>query len=267
MNHFLRSVALASLLSAAAYAGPIPEGSWGSGEIEKSDVMSLLIKADAANPHGGWAVLAEYTRLHLPVVTGLLPERLRVANWVPRMYLYRVSQLDKTRFSLSPVKVSASGGIEIDAAKPVSELTLAEKGTLVGASLVRKESGAADETIVFRNKISSTWEGYVPGDYFGSKDSTGGDYLHKRVNTRLSEEKVADFFQAEIVGKFDVTEAAPKIFTFKAKGAVEKGADKVLTRIAVFIDIVNWKPFFTTDELMLINVDDARDVGFYYERH
>jgi hypothetical protein len=35
----------------------------------------------------------------------------------------------------------------------------------------------------------------------------------------------------------------------------------------VFIDIVNWKPFFTTDELLLVNPDDAKDVGFYYERH
>jgi hypothetical protein len=35
----------------------------------------------------------------------------------------------------------------------------------------------------------------------------------------------------------------------------------------VFIDIVNWKPKFTTEELMLINPDDATDVGFYYEKH
>jgi hypothetical protein len=267
MNHFLRSLLLIPALAGAAHAGPIPEGSWGSGEIEKSDVMALIIKADAGNPTAGWAVLAEYTRLHVPIATGLLPERLRVANWVPRMYLYRVGQLDKSRFSLSPVKVSASGGLEIDSTKAVSELTLAEKGTLVGASLVRRENGREDEVIQWRNKISSTWEGYVPGAYFGSKDSTGGDYLHKRINTRLSDDKVADFFQAEIKGKFEMTEAAPRIFTFKAKGPVEKGADKVLTRVAVFIDIVNWKPFFTTDELMLINVDDARDVGFYYERH
>lgn len=267
MNHLTRALLLTASLAVASAAGPIPEGSWGSGEIEKSDVMALLIRADRDNPTAGWAVLAEYTRLHVPLVTGLLPERLRVANWVPRMYLYRVGQIDKLRFSLSPVKVSASGGLEIDSTKAVSELALAEKGTLIGAALARKENGREDETIAFRNKISSTWEGYVPGDYFGSKDSTGGDYLHKRVNTRLSGDKVADFFQTEIKGKFDMTEPVPGIFTFKAKGAVEKGADKVLTRVAVFIDIVNWKPFFTTDELMLINVDDAKDVGFYYERH
>lgn len=64
-----------------------------------------------------------------------------------------------------------------------------------------------------------------------------------------------------------MVEVAPKIFTFKPKGAITKGADKVLSRIAVFVDIVNWKPFFTTDELLLVNPDDAKDVGFYYERH
>jgi hypothetical protein len=267
MKNLLRSLIAATFLASAAHAGPIPEGSWGSDEIEKSNVMSLIIKADKTNPTAGYAILAEYTRLHVPIATGLLPERLRVANWVPRLYLYRVSQLDKLRFSLSPLKVGANGDVEVDASKAVSELTLAGKGTLAGAALVRKENGQPDENISWRNKISSTWEGYVPGDYFGSKDATGGDYLHKRINTRLGEDKVADFSQAEIVGKFDMTEVVPGIFTFKAKGAIAKGSDKVLSRIAVFIDIVNWKPFFTTDELMLINPDDAKDVGFYYERH
>lgn len=267
MKTFLRSLIAVAVLAAAAHAGPIPEGSWGSSQIRRQDVMALIIKADKDNPTAGWAILAEYTRLHVPIATGLLPERLRVANWVPRIYLFRVGQLDKLRFKLSPVKVGANGGIEVDAAKPASELTLAEKGTLAGGTLLRKENGREDETINWRNKISSTWEGYVPGAYFGSKDATGGDYLHKRINTRLGEDKVADFFQTEIKGKFEMTEVAPKIFTFKANGAVEKGADKVLPRIAVFIDIVNWKPFFTTDELMLINTDDAKDVGFYYERH
>lgn len=117
-------------------------------------------------------------------------------------------------------------------------------------------------------------EGWVPGDYFGSKDSTGGDYTHKRVNTRLGKDKSADFFQQDIVGKFDAVEKAPGMFVFTPRmyiampGApASKGADKVVSRIAVFVDIVNWKPFFTTDELLLINPDDAKDVGFYYERH
>ena len=90
---------------------------------------------------------------------------------------------------------------------------------------------------------------------------------HAYVRDLQVNDKVADFFQEEIKGKFDMIETEPKIFTFKAKGAVEKGADKVLTRIGVFIDIVNWKPFFTTNELLMVNPDDAKDVGFYYQRH
>lgn len=263
MKNFLFSLTLASALAASARAGAIPEGSWGSTQIRKQDVMAMIIKADAGNPTAGYAVLAEYTRLPIPA----LPERLRVCNWVPRLYLYRIEQIDKLRFSLKTVKVGAGGGLEIDATKAVSELALAEKGTLAGARMIRKENGQADEQIDWVNRIGSTWENYVPADFFGSHDSTGGDYLHKRVNTRLTEDKVADFFQEEIRGKFDMVEVAPKIFTFKAKGAIEKGADKVLTRIGVFIDIVNWKPFFTTNELLMINPDDAKDVGFYYQRH
>ncbi|MBI5247746.1 MAG: hypothetical protein HY923_11260 [Elusimicrobia bacterium] len=263
MKNLVHSLVLVSVLAAAAVAGPIPEGSWGSTQIRKQDVMALIIKADKDNPTSGYAILAEYTRLPVP----LLPERLRVCNWVPRLYLFRIGQIDKLRFSLKPVKVAAAGGIEVDASKAVSELTLTEKGSLAGAVLIRKENGQADEEINWEGKVSSTWEDYVPGAYFGSHDATGGDYLHKRINTRLSADKVADFFQADITGKFDMIESAPKIFTFKAKGPIAQGADKILPRIAVFVDIVNWKPFFTTDELLVINPDDAKDVGFYYERH
>lgn len=263
MKSLLLSFVAAAALASAARAGAIPEGSWGSDQIRRQDVMALIIKADAGNPTAGYAILAEYTRLPIPA----LPERLRVCNWVPRLYLYRIEQIDKLRFSLKTVKVGAGGGLEVDATKAVSELTLAEKGTVIGATLVRKEAGKPDEEYHWASKVSSTWENYVPGEFFGSHDATGGDYLHKRVNTRLSADKSADFFQDEIVGQFDMVEVAPKIFTFKPKGAIAKGADKVLSRIAVFVDIVNWKPFFTTDELLLVNPDDAKDVGFYYERH
>ena len=264
MKNILRSLTLTAVLASAAHAGPIPEGSWGSTQIRKQDVMALIIRSDKANPTAGYAILAEYTRLPVP----LLPERLRVCNWVPRLFIYRIEQIDKLRFSLKPLKVGANGAIELDGGyTTVSELTLEKKGTLAGALLNRYDKNGAKEEINFEGKVSSTWESFVPGNYFGSHDATGGDYLHKRINTRLGDDKVADFFQDEIKGKFDMTEVVPGIFTFKAKGQVALGADKVLTRIAVFVDIVNWKPFFTTDELLLINPDDAKDVGFYYERH
>lgn len=268
MNNLLRSFVVATVLASAAHAGPIPAGSWGGTSllISGPDVMALLIKQDPANPTAGYAILAEYTRL--PYIPG--PERLEIARWVPRLYIYRVEQIDKLRLAMKPLRVSAAGEIEVDGGYPAfGELTLAKAGTLVGAAMTRFEKGQAApvETINFSGKVSSTWEAWVPGDYFGSKDKTGGDYTHKRVNTRLEADKSADFFQQDIVGKFKATEKAPGIFVFAPNGPVLKGADKVTSRLAVFVDIVNWKPIMTTDELLLINPDDAKDVGFYYERH
>ncbi len=266
MKNLLRSLLLASVLASAAHAGPLPAGSWGGSSplIGGPDVMALIVRRDPVNPTAGYAILAEYTRL--PYIPG--PERLEIARWVPRLYIYRVEQTGKDRFAMKPLRVAA-GEIVVDSAHPAGELALAKSGTLVGATMTRFEKGQASavETISFEGKVSSTWEGWVPGDYFGSKDSTGGDYTHKRVNTRLGKDKSADFFQQDIAGKFTAAEKAPGMFVFAPNGAIAKGADKIAGRIGVFVDIVNWKPFFTTDELLLINPDDAKDVGFYYERH
>lgn len=268
MKTLLRSLLLVSVLAGAARAAALPEGSWGgaSALIGGPDVMALIVRRDPVNPTAGWAILAEYTRL--PYIPG--PERLEIARWVPRLYAYRVEQIGKDRFAMKPLRVSAAGEIEVDGGYPaMGELTLAKKGTLAGAVMTRYEKGKSEaaETIEFEGKVSSTWEGWVPGDYFGSKDSTGGDYTHKRVNTRLGKDLSAEFFQQDIVGKFAASEKAPGMFVLAPSGPVAKGLDKVAGRIAVFVDIVNWKPFFTTDELLLINPDDAKDVGFYYERH
>jgi hypothetical protein len=267
MKNLLSSLLLASVLASAARAGTLPEGSWsGSSALTHGpDVMALLVRKDPANPTAGYAILAEYTRL--PFIPG--PERLEIARWVPRLYVYRVEQIGKLRFALKPLRVSAAGELELDGGYPAAgELTLAEKGTGRGATLTRYEKGSAvpAEVATFDGKVSSTWEEYVPGNYFRSKDSTGGDYLKKDINTRLGKDKVADFFQLDFSGTFDVVEKGPGLYVLAPKGPV-KGVNQAAGRIAVFVDIVNWKPFFTTDELLLINPDDARDVGFYYERH
>ena len=267
MKNAILSLLLCTALAASARAGVLPEGSWSgsSALIHGPDVMALLVRKDPKNPTAGYALLAEYTRL--PYIPG--PERLEIARWVPRLYVYRVEQIDKLRFALKPLRVSAAGEIEVDGGYPAfGELTLAAKGTASGATLTRYEKGspAVAEVITFAGKVSSTWESYVPGNYFRSKDATGGDYLKKDINTRLGKDKVGDFFQLDFSGKFDFVEKAPGMFTLTAQGPVV-GLNQAAGRIAVFVDIVNWKPFFTTDELLLINPDDAKDVGFYYERH
>ncbi len=270
MKNRLRSTVLAlaaSFFVSAAGAAGLPEGSFsGSSPLLRGpDVMALLVRKDPVNPTAYYALLAEYTRI--PYIPG--PERLEIARWVPRVYAYRLETIGKLSYSMKPLRVSAAGGIEVDPGAPASVLDLAENGTLDGALLTRndKSAGVTPERIAFKGKVSSTWESWVPGNFFRSKDSTGGDYLKKDINTTLSKDMVADMFQQDIVGKFDATEKAPGMYVFTPKGVVAKGADQVVTRIGVFVDIVNWKPFFTTDELLLINPDDAKDVGFYYERH
>lgn len=268
MKTLFLSLLLASVLASAAQAGPLPEGSFSGSSplLHGPDVMAMLIRKDPQNPTAYYALLAEYTRL--PYIPG--PERLEIARWVPRLYAYRVEQIGKLRYSVKPLRVSASGGIETDPRVTTpSVLTLAKAGSMDGAFLERYENGAAlpIEKVSFKGKVSSTWETWVTGNYFRSKDPTGGDYLKKDINTVLTKDQVADFAHQDVVGKFDATEQAPGLYVFKPKGAIAKGADQVVSRIGVFVDIVNWKPFFTTDELMLINPDDAKDVGFFYERH
>lgn len=266
MKNFIHAFLLAAAVAASASAGVLPEGSYSGSSplLHGPDVMAMLIRKDPVNPTAYYAILAEYTRL--PYIPG--PERLEIARWVPRIYAYRLEQIDKLRLSVKTLRVSAAGGIEADAAAS-AELVLAKAGTMDGAYLERYENGGAlpVEKISFQGKVSSTWEKWVPGNFFRSLDVTGGDYLKKDINTVLGKDQVADFNHQDVVGKFDAVEKAPGLFVFTPKGPTAKGRDRVVSRIGVFIDIVNWKPFFTTNELLMINPDDAKDLGFFYQRH
>ncbi len=227
--------------------------------------MALLIKQDPANKDSYYAIVAEYDR-----ATGRLsPERLALTKWVPRMYAYRIDKMTDLQYAMKPLRVSRTGDIEVDGSVSPDNLSLAQSGTLDGAVITRydKNSVVVAERIKFKGKLGSTWENYIAGNFFGSTDSSGGDYFKKDINMVLSQDKVATFSQELIQGQFDVAEKAPGMFTFTAKRPDNKGNERVVTRIGVFVDIVNWKPVFTTDELLLINPDNARDVGFYYERH
>lgn len=255
----LLALALSITATSAGLAGPVPEGSFKgtSGLAAGPNIMAFLVRRDPADPKAYYAILAEYQRR-----SGVpLPERTKLTVWVNRMFAYRLEEVGALRYAAKPLRVSSGGEITVDGTAAAT-LTLANSGTMDGATLSRDQ-----ESVLFDGRISSTWEGYVPGDYFGTKDSTGGDYFKKNVNMTLSPDKVADFFTPEIKGKFEVAEKAPGMFTFTPKSAGNQGEDKVLGRIGVFIDIVNWKPVFTTDELLLINPGDPKDVGFYYERH
>lgn len=275
MKKFLLAAVAAVLLAVPASAG-IPEGSYEgtSPFLKGKNVMAFIIRQDKSNPAHYYAILAEYDRNLLDKPINFPTPRLKVTKWIPRIYIFRLEANGDKKYAVKPLRVSAAGDIETDPGYPVAgELKLEKDGRMKGATLSRYDKGSAlkAEEITFTgHKVSTTWEPYVPGDYFWSTDPTGGDYLHKAVNSKLSADKVAEFTTKDVVGKYDVIEKLPGIFVLRQKQPAaegDKGREKVEALIGVFIDIVNWKPFFTTDEFILINPDDPAAPGFFYERH
>lgn len=269
-NRILRALfiyAFSVFSATAVFADGLPEGSFKGNTpfVKVPDVMALLIKKDPAQKDVSYAVLAEYTRLNGRIG----PDRIAITKWVPRMHAYRVDKITELQYALKPLVVTASGAIEANEQVSPDNLSLSKPNTLDGAMLTRYEQNSVivAEKITFNGKLGSTWEKYVSGNFFGSTDSTGGDYMKKDINMSLSKDGVADFFQEKIKGQFSIAETAPGLFSFTPKKSDNIGNEHVLSRIGVFIDIVNWKPFFKTNELLLINPDNAKDVGFYYERH
>lgn len=265
---------LAAVLAVNASAG-LPEGSvqGKSPLIKGADVMAFVYQKDPNAQDAGWAIVAEYDRTiekgpiwwdrRLPA-----PERIQLTKWIWRLYAYRVEPAGDKRYALKPLSVNGTT-VGVDASQTPGLLALKKDGTLDGAVLTRYDRGSAmpNETITLGGWLSTTWEGFVPGNYFLATDTTGGEYFLKSINMTLSKDRVADYKTKEIEGRFDLLDTTvPKLFVLRAQNGA-KGASKIEGRLAVFIDIVNWKPVFTTDELLLINPNDARDVGFYYERH
>ncbi len=265
-----RTFAFASLLilsTIPGHAGTLPEGRFkgSSNLIGRPDVMAFFVRKDPKSPNAYYAVLAEYDRINGYIV----PDKLAITKWVPRMYAYRLEESGDRRYAVRPLRVTSAGEIEVDPSVTPDVLVLAKDGEMDGAVMVRYRSSSVyvEEKIKFKGRISSTWETYIPGKYFGTHNSSGGDYFRKGVNMTLSKESTALFDQAEIQGQFTVAEKAPGLWTFTPKGTGQLGVDNLASRIGVFIDIVNWKPIFTTEELLLINPAQPSDVGFYYERH
>lgn len=258
----LSNVALAAGLQEGSYKG---KSSLINNNVTNHDVMAFLIKKDPSQEGRYHAVLAEYTRLPFTTVT----VRTAITKWVPRLYAYRLEKISDLEYSVQPLRVSDDGDIEINPKFQISKLKLQTAGQMDGAVLVRmgqQGQKAPAETISFKGRVGSTWEDFIPGNYFGTNAKTGGDYFSKAINTELTQDKVAHFNMDSLQGKYNMTEKVPGMFVFTSRGQDGKGAEKALRGIGVFIDIVNWKPVMTTDELLIINPDNASDVGFFYER-
>lgn len=276
---------LALLLTTAHAMANLAEGTiTGTSNLVKTslldpNIMAFIVQYDPTTKIN-YAILAEYDRKSfahfatLPVFGLPLGSRgSYLTSWVNRMYLYQVDRLTSTQYELKTLKVAADGEIEVDKDIKASLLTLKNANTLKGAVIQRFEgSSTVSETIQLNNKrpANSTWENLVPGRYFGTNNNTGGDYFKKDVNTNLDDEGLLLVDRSEIKGAFQLEEKKPKMFTVTSLNSNNLGAEKITNRIAVFIDIVNWKELgierFTTEELMIINPQNAKDVGFYYER-
>ncbi|HXH31573.1 MAG TPA: hypothetical protein VNJ01_12215 [Bacteriovoracaceae bacterium] len=259
-----------SVLSSAAGAALLPEGSFmGRSSLQPlriidHDVMALLLRKNPKKENSYYAVLAEYDRV--PGTT--FSKTSALTKWVPRMAAYQVDKINDLQYAMQPLGVSFLGNIQPRNDVNPDLLTLKKANSVNGAIVTRyHRDSSVRETIKFYGNVGSTWEAYVPGTYFGSTDTTGGDYLKKGINTVLTPEGIAQFDTPEIKGDYTVRSRIDGLFTFIPRAANMHGQDKVEGRIGVFIDIVNWKPVMTTDELLLINPNDETDVGFFYERH
>lgn len=264
-------------ITSAANAQNLPEGSFRGKSnqvvttIKNPDVMALILKKDP-NSSGHLAILGEYTRVP---GTPALGTKLVLTSWVPRLYIYQVVRVNELQFVMKPLFVDEAGKVITRDDVQFDTLTLKTAGSLDRAFVTRfdRQSRLPIETIQIDGRVGSTWESFVPGDFMLTNDSSGRDYSKKTVNVKIAQDGFANYYSDEIVGKFRFTEQGRGTGVFTVLPAEEnvKGADKLTGRIGVFIDIVNWKHMgiqrFTTEELLMINPDDASDVGFYYERH
>jgi hypothetical protein len=280
----------AQSLPVGAFKGEseLTKGFFRTGDAKKlwrESIMTLIIQKDPANETQYYAILAEYSR----VVPTTFHRKAAQTVWTPRLYTYHVEKISDREYAMKPLRVTEAGEVVVNNNVIPDHLELAagdDTNRIDGAVLTRfdrkSESKVTVETIKFKGDVNSTWEDYVVGKFLGTKRSSGLDYFDmeflkplgfpgKDTNSELTQDRVAHFNWSEAKGSFDVLETAPKLYTFKAKDANNEGNAKVVNKIAVFVDIVNWKSFgierFTTEELLLLNPEDPTDIGFYYERH
>ena len=260
-------LAALTLMSAISHA-TLPEGAFkgDSNMISSPDIMSLLIKKDP-NSQDYYAIIAEYKVSRL----GSFIQSSRITNWIDRIYSYKIVQTSGLKYDLLPLEVTASGDIQANTNGAASTLTLENDGSLKGAIITRNRSQVSSTNEIMRfdgTSSGSTWENYIASKYLGTTLSSGLDYFNDySYNLVINNDMTADFHQNDIKGQFDIRENIQGLFyTMTPRSNSVRGQNKVVGRIAYFTDIVNQKPKKTNDEILFINPEDARDIGFYYER-
>jgi hypothetical protein len=231
--------------------------------------MVLQLKRDPENPQGYYATLSEYTR-RLPANLGRLVPGLQMTSWVPRMYPYYITHEGNDVYELRLLRVAGDGSLEASPNAPSSTLELGKgRNAMKGAVLVRREANDCVEKISFDGTTAvSTWERNIIGNYFLAIDRSGGQYFEKGVNTVVKPDMTIEFNTHHLMGQYMIRPHAKGLFfTLEPMKPRQLGALAASKLIGKGIDIVNWKPFRTTIEILLMNPENARDVKFFYERH
>lgn len=235
----------------------------------RKDRLVLQVERDPEHTQGYYATLSEYTR-QIPAFLGRLVPSLQMTSWVPRIYPYYVTYLGNDIYQLHVLRVAEDGSLKTASDAAASRLKLGE-GTnpMRGAVLTRLDKDDRAEEILFDGTESvSTWERDIVGNYFLAIDRSGGEYFEKGINATVTSDMMMRLDTDHLMGDYSIrNHAGGLLFTLVPVKSRQLGSSIAKTLIGKGIDIVNWKPFRTTIEILLINPDNPRDVKFFYERH
>jgi hypothetical protein len=293
----LLSICMGSL--SRAEIPSISEGVYRGTSSTGKHLTLLLRKAPDSADHFN-AILAEYLYPPEKLRFILNKEYLKdVAHAVPQMYLYRADRYPgEWNYRLTPLHLDGSGDLipNPDMKEQTLEIFLGAYGLAPRIRFDGKELGA----IEFNEKPHSTWENYVSGNFiigfhgtYTSVLSYNARNLIPANSLELAESKVetgrvptakfigtkfylSPFLRRNYSGQFDMIESkqVPGIYLLRNARRGAKGAKKLQTRVAAFVDIVNWKTNppegqkrKCTDEMVLFNPENPKDVTIYYERN
>ncbi len=269
---------------------------------DRSREVALLLNSIDSEPGSYYGVVYEYLNAYeldfiLKFVkpgekNGYLQELLQ---WV-QIYKF-VEDCDSNGSVYKMHRLSVvNGEIKVNPKAEASKLTLsdnesvdAEENRLEGAKLSLKINnkdvvvnfksqkilGRTVDDITKRFPLESTWENkYTPGPYnpgYKQADITVLDLLFdkstKAKTAKFNVEKL-NGKNLEIKGDFSVKQVDEGMFTFVATNlANTKGANLVQDKIAVFVDIFDFKPRMATVELILIDPANDNNSQMYFEEY
>lgn len=275
-------------------ATELPESIFGTTKYDgKKREVALLLNKISGEKDSYYAVVYEYLsymrednfmadffrpgkkKLFSKKKNGYLQELLQ---WIKIYKMIKVEGTNTYKFQKLKVENGEISSIELS---DNSLLTLSDKkNPLKGATLITTVDGKEIELNLKRNSrfpLKSSWEKkYVPGPYnpgYKQADIKILD-LVRDYNSDLKEAsaifdvKKLKGKEITIKGEFKIKEAYKGMFTFVDKQtATTYGADKIESKIGVFIDVYNAQPVMNTVELILVDTQDEKNSQMYFEEY